>query len=207
VTALALYALVLFIPLLFGSWRLAVAGLAAQALLVLGMMLRGEDHPGPVTAVVLVIDLGLVRGLVGPALLARALRRARADDLEVLPADLVHWVVGLGLVVLAACFAVRVSPDDGARAAHLGLAAAEVLLGFLVVVHHRTAAGQAIGVLTVEMGVVLFEAALRSHQAVGVHLGLTATFLLLLLTVAWLVADPAASTDVAPTTVVDGEVL
>lgn len=204
-TLLSLFALVLFVPLLFGSLRVAVAGLAAQSLLVLGMVLGGEHHPGPVEALVLVLDLGLVRGLVGPLLLARALRRA--GSLAALPGDLVHWVVGLGLVLLAASFAARVAPHDASRAAHLGLAAAEVLLGFLVVVHHQTAAGQAIGLLTVEGGVVLFEAALASHLAPAVHLGLTATYLGLVVTVAWLVQDPAASTDAPPSTAVEGEVL
>lgn len=205
-TGLALFALALAVPLLFGSWRMALLGLAAQAWLVLGLMLGGEHHLDLPTTAVLVLDLGLVRGVVAPALLLRAMRGAAPDDLEVVPGDLVHWVVALGLVVLAACFAVRLAPDDPPRAAHLWLAAATVLLGLLVVAQHRAAAGQAIGVLTVEMGVVLFEALLRSHVAPAVHLGLTGAFLLLLLTIAWLVAQPAA-TDAPARAAVEGDVL
>lgn len=193
---LVAFGLVLAIPLFFGSWRLALAGLGAQSLLVLAMQLAGPhgDHVG--SALLLSLDLGLLRGLLTPLLVARAARRCPPAALpaELVPGDLLYWVAAAGLVALGVELGVHLFPDDPARAAHAATATVEVLVGFCVVAHQRTALGQAIGMLTIESGAVLFEGLLGSAWPLPIHLGLTLVFAgLVVLVLAFLQGDLDAS--------------
>ena len=193
---LVVFGLALAIPLFFGSWRLALAGLGAQTLLLLAMQLTGPhgEHAG--SALLLTLDLGLVRGIVTPLLLARAARRCAADALpaELIPGDLLYWVGAAVLVALGIELGVRLFPGDPVHAAHAATATVEVLVGFCVVAHQRTVLGQAIGMLTIENGAVLFEGLLGSPWPLPIHLGLTAVFAgLLLLVLTFLRGDLDAS--------------
>lgn len=180
----AIFAVVFALPLFFGSWRLAIAGLGAQATLVLLIMLGGAhgEHPG--VAALLVVDLGLVRGAIVPLLLARAAATALASgpvgangaDQELFPGDLLHWIVAAALVALGIQLGVRLSPGDLGEAAHVATAVTEVMLGFAIVAHQRTVLGQGIGMLTIDNGALLFEAVLDLHWPVLVHAGLTAVY-------------------------------
>lgn len=177
------FIVVLALPLVGGSWRLAVAGLGAQTIVVFLMMITRSPAPHAESAALLCFDLVLVRGLAAPLLLRRWIVRGGAGQLEVVRGDLLHWVACLTLVVLAASFGQRVSPDDPWLAAHLGAAAAEVLIGMFVVAHHRAALGQVVGMLMIENGVLLFEASAGYHWPVTLHLGLAAVFVGLLVVV------------------------
>lgn len=206
----AAFVVVLAVPLFFGSWRLALAGLGLQSLVVLAMMLGAAAHaPSAATAVTLVVDLALVRGLGGPLVLARAARGVAPPRFDTLPGDLFQWAVALLLVAAGGSFAWRLFPDDPARAVHVGTAAAEVLIGMFIVSQHPTALGQAIGMLTIENGAVLLEALLGYHWPTPVHLGLTAVFVGLVVLVASFlrqlpVLDASAAGDLAAD---EGEVL
>lgn len=195
---LVAFGLALAIPLFFGSWRLALAGLGAQSGLVLAMQLAGPhgDHLG--SAVLLTLDLGLLRGVVTPLLLARAARRCAASALpaELVPGDLLYWVGAAVLVALGVELGARLFPGDPARAAHAATATVQVLIGFCVVAHQRTALGQAIGMLTIESGAVLFEGLLGRAWPLPIHLGLTVVFAgLVVLVLAFLREDLDASHD------------
>lgn len=195
---LAAFGLVLAVPLLFGSWRLALVGLGAQSLLVLAMQLAGPhgDHLG--TAALLALDLGLARGVAAPLLLARAARRCPASALpvELIPGDLVYWVAVTALAGLGLELGVRLYPADPASAAHAATATVQVLIGFCVVAHQRTALGQAIGMLTIESGAVLFEGLLGSSWSLPVHAGLGLVFAgLVLLVLGFVRGDLDASHD------------
>lgn len=186
---LTAFGLALAVPLFFGSWRLALAGLGAQAWLMLGLELGGARSEHAWSAVLAVLDLGLLRGLAVPLLLARIAHRSARDalPLELLPGDLLYWVVAGLLVALGVELGVHLLPGDLAGAARISTATAELLLGLGLIAHHRTAFGQAIGMLTVENGAVLFEGVLGAAWPAPIHLGLTAVFGgLLLLVLAFL---------------------
>lgn len=178
------FIIVLVLPLVGGSWRLAVTGLGAQTIIVFLMMFAHDPLPHAATAALLGLDLVLFRGLAAPLLLRRAILRAgEPEALEVVPADLLQWLVCLLLIVLAASFGQRLAPGDAWLAAHLGAAAAEVLIGMSVVAQHRSAIGQVIGMLMIENGVLLFEASTSFHWPVALHLGLAAVFVGLLVAI------------------------
>lgn len=204
-TLIALYALVLALPLFFGSWRLALLGIGAQPALVFLLVaagagptqapthgaVHGADPHGWVALVVLGLDLLVVRALLGPWLLWRAVRHGAGrqpgqpdDEFELFPGDLLHIVLAAALVVASVKFAWRLYPTDLGAAAHMACAAAEVLLGFFVVTQQRRVLGQALGMLTIENGAVLLEALPGHHWELPVHAALTAVFVGLVLTVA-----------------------
>lgn len=193
---LVAFALALAVPLFFGSWRLGLAGLGAQSLVVLAMQLAGPhgDHVG--SALLLVLDLGVVRGLATPLLLARAARRCAPAALpaELVPGDLLYWVAAAGLVALGVELGVRLYPADPAQASHAATATVEVLIGFCVIAHQRTVMGQAIGMLTIESGAVLFEGLPGAAWPLPIHVGLAVVFAgLVLLVLSFLRDDVDAS--------------
>lgn len=196
-TLIALYALVLALPLFFGSWRLALLGIGVQPALVCAIVatgagpgqgpLPGDGSHGWVALAALGLDLLLVRALLGPWLLWRAISRGShprgAPEFELFPGDLLHIVLAAALVVASVKFAWRLYPTDLIAAAHMACAAAEVLLGFFIVTQQRSVLGQALGMLTIENGAVLLEALPGHHWELPVHAALTAVFLGLVLTV------------------------
>jgi hydrogenase-4 membrane subunit HyfE len=190
------FIVVLALPLVAGSWRLAVAGLGAQAIVVFLLMITRTSLPHAETVALLAVDLVLVRGFAAPILLRRAILRASApaEQFEIIPGDLVLWIAVLGLVILAASFGQRVAPGDPWLAAHLAAAAGEVLVGMLVVAQHRAPLGQVLGMLAIENGVLLFEASGGYHWPVALHLGLAAVFVGLLVAIRYyLLLLPAGS--------------
>lgn len=197
---LAAFGLVFAVPLFFGSWRMALLGLGAQTMIVLALLLA-RSHGGEAESLtVLVLDLGLIRGLLAPLALGRAAPPAVATGppIELFPGDLLHWVVAAALVALGAKLGARLFPGEPAHATHAAIASAEVFLGFCVVAHQRTVLGQAIGMLTIENGAVLFEGLLGSGWPLPVHLGLALVFAGLILLVATFLRRDV---DAAPTPV------
>lgn len=199
---LAAVILTLTVPLLFGSWRMAVGGLGAQAVviaLLFGRHLHGPSPGVSAGAAVLLLDVVVVRGLLLPWLLWRT-RAGAPTRLDVLPGNLLHWGIAALLATLAASFAARVVPAGAVtEAVHVGTSAAQVLLGLFVLCCHRSALGQAIGALTVENGVLLFEAGARAHLPAPAQAGVSAVFLgFLLLTASMVRAE--ADRDAAPAT-------
>ena len=181
---LTAYLLVLLLPLFVASWRVSVAGLSLQGLLLAWMVLARHPVPSASLAVTM-IDLALVRGLVAPLVLRRVLvaqhRPARED---VIPPNLLSWAVVGGLVMLA--FQCATWLQSAAPGGHVQTAVAVtgVLLGLFVLASQNGTFSQAVGALRLENAIALFELGNTTHLPIGLQIGQVAVFLGTVLTYA-----------------------
>lgn len=170
------YLLVLLLPLFVASWRVSLAGLSLQGLLMAWMV--AAHHPAPsLDLAVSMLDLALVRGVAVPLALGRVLRaQHRPPREDVIPPNLLSWAVVAGLVTLAFQCATGLQPMPPGEHTQVAVAATGVLLGLFVLASQSGAFSQAVGALRVESAVALFELGSASHVPLGLRVGQVAVF-------------------------------
>jgi hydrogenase-4 membrane subunit HyfE len=189
---LASYMLVLLLPLFVASWRVSLAGLSLQGLLMAWMVVvRHESLSAEL--VVPLIDLALVRGFLAPLALRRVLRvQQRPSREDVIPPNLLSWAMVVGLVMLAFQCAAWVQPAG--EHTHVAVAVTGVLLGLFVLATQNGTFSQAVGALRLENAIALFELGSPSHLPIGLRVGQVAVFLGTVLTYAHFVRRLRPST-------------
>jgi len=195
------------IPIFFASWRLMLASLGVQTLVLALVTLQ---HSHDLRHAFAAFELGVVRGVFVPTYLAYVARSSRtASQLEVLPGNLLHWTLAFALVVGSATFAAEVSLADVPRAFDVAASASEVLIGLFILSTQRQPLGQAIGALSLENGVVFLETRGAHHLEVPVQVGIAVMFLILVLQLGWFLRRLGAEVRPpgAPATNGAGEVL
>ncbi len=161
---------IMLLPLFVGTWRVSLAGLACQGVLMAWIAYRMGPPPGTTSEWLALTDLGLVRGLAVPATLyATLLAQAAPARQDVIPPNLLSWTLALGAVLLSFNFASMLTA--GQDETLLAVAASGVLLGLLVLATQSQPFGQMIGLLRVENGIALFELGERRPANVGLALG------------------------------------
>ena len=196
---------VLLIPLFVASWRLSVAGLAAQGMIMAWISYQSDPTLASVDAWVSLVDLLLVRGLAAPFALYAVLRAQRAPARnDVLAPNLMSWTLAIVLVLLAFRFADMLVPAAGPDQAFVGVATAGLLLGLLVLAGQTGPFSQMIGVLRIENAIALFELAGPHHpDDVGMRIAQTVILIATILLFRWYLATlPRAS--VAKVSAVEG---
>lgn len=179
---LASYLLVLLLPLFVASWRVSLAGLSLQGLLM-AWMVAARHETLSVGLVVTLVDLALVRGLVAPLALRRVLRdQQRPAREDVIPPNLLSWAMVAGLVMLAFQCAAWLQPSG--EHTHVAVAVTGVLLGLFVLSTQNGPFRQAVGALRLENAIALFELGSPSHLPLGLRVGQIAVFLGTVLTYA-----------------------
>jgi hydrogenase-4 component E len=176
------YLVVIVVPLLTASWRISLLGLALQGLLMAAMVSR-HGWAGTWTGAVLLVDLLVLRAWFIPRHLRRimdGLGVGRRND--VIPANLLSWTLAGAAVLLAFRFAGHVQPGAGERTILVGVAAAALLLGLLILGTQETTFSQITGVLRIEYAIALFELGGEHAPALPVQAGLTVVLLLSVLT-------------------------
>ncbi|HET9553726.1 MAG TPA: hypothetical protein VFP50_12225 [Anaeromyxobacteraceae bacterium] len=154
---LVAFLVVLVAPLLTASWRLSLAGLGLQGLL-LGAILARRGWPGSWSGAVLLADLLLLRAWFVPRHLAGVMRRLGAPPrADVIPANLLSWTLAGALVLVGFRFAALVHPEGGVVETHAAVAASALLLGFLILATQSGPFAQVVGLLRLENAVALFE--------------------------------------------------
>jgi hydrogenase-4 component E len=116
----------------------------------------------------------LLKGVVIPLLLQRAIREARVVH-ESDPFVSLHWSVLLGAALVGAAFWLGsrlVLPWPAPNRLVVPIALATLLLGFLVIVVRRKAVTQVVGYLMLENGVFIFGQALARELPFVVELGI-----------------------------------
>lgn len=160
---------------LLGSSRLAACvRLSAAQGMALGMMplLAAEQGIG-VRLVGFAIVFFVLKGIVFPRLLIRAIRSADVRH-EVEPIVGYAASVVLGIVILAVSFwmAARFTlPRPAASPFVLPVALATILIGLLLIVSRRKALMQVVGYLVLENGIFIFGVALAQEQPLLVEMG------------------------------------
>lgn len=171
---------VLVLPIFVGNWRVSLAGLSAQGLLLAWIASRHDpgllDHP---TGWVALVDFGAVRGVLAPLTLWRLLTARQVPGRnDVVTPNLFSWGLALGCVLLAFRLAARLSPGESSHTL-LAVAIAALLLGFLILSMQSSPLSQVIGLIRIENAVALFElhASTDAHEPAALRLGVSLAFL------------------------------
>lgn len=192
---LVAFLVVIVVPLLTASWRISLLGLGLQALLMAAMASRHGRALGW-SGALLLADLLVLRAWFIPRHLRSimdGLGVGRRND--VIPANLLSWTLAGAAVLVAFRFAGHVQPGGGAGTLHVGVAAAALLLGLLVLGTQVTTFSQITGVLRIEYAIALFELGAGHEPALPVQAGLTLVLLLSVLTLGHFLRKLGASGD------------
>lgn len=201
---LVAFLVVAVVPLLTASWRISLLGLSLQALLMAVMVARHGWH-GPLGAGLLLADLLVLRAWFIPRHLRAVmdeLRVGRRND--VIPANLLSWTLAGAAVLVAFRFAGHVAPGAGVHTLHVGVAAAAVLLGLLVLGTQVTTFSQITGVLRIEYAAALFELGGEHAPDLPVQAGLSLVLLLSVLTLGQFLRRLGAAGDAGPVAAREG---
>lgn len=178
------------IPIFFGKIGSAPFWLTAQAA-ALAWNVAQHGDPSLHTFVALG-EVLLVRALIAPRLLRRAIRRRVEPNLDLMPSNLFTWAVAIALVVLAFEFAAPAMGDR--QALTLGVVGATVTVSLLLLSTNDSPPAQLVAVLFMENGLALFESLLPEPWPLPVHGALSTIYLLAVVVGGWLIATPDATT-------------
>jgi hydrogenase-4 component E len=198
----------ILVPLFVATWRTSLLGLALQGVLMFAVARRWAPEAGLHDGMVAFIDHVLVRGLAIPLALHAALAAERVPARnDVIAPHLFSWILAVGLVLLAYTLSERLVPAGGDEQALVAVAAAGVLLGFLVLASDSGPFSQMVGVLRVENGVALLELSSGHHSSVLIQLGLTAVLVATVALFCWYLTRMGARAPEAPPVDTDGSTL
>jgi hydrogenase-4 membrane subunit HyfE len=164
---------VMVVPLFVATWRSSLFGLSLQGFLIAWAAYRLSPDLHAIGTWLTLGDLVLIRAIGAPLLLYRLLRsQNRPARHDMIAPNLLSWTVALGLVLAAFNLSAALVPVDSDQRALISVAAAAVLLGFLVLSSQSTPFGQVAGALRLENGIALFElGGTRHHDALVTHIG------------------------------------
>jgi hydrogenase-4 membrane subunit HyfE len=163
--------------------------LSAQAAALAWNMAQHGD-PSLHTYVAL-IEVLLVRALIAPRLLRRAIRQRGEPNLDLMPSNLFTWAIAIALLVLAFEFAAPAMSDR--QALTLGVVGATVTVSLLLLSTNDAPPAQLVALLFMENGLALFESLLPEPWPLPVHGALSAIYLLTVVIGGWLIATPDAA--------------
>jgi hydrogenase-4 membrane subunit HyfE len=184
------------IPVFFGKIRSAPFWLTAQAA-ALAWNVAQQGEPSLHTLVAL-IEVLLVRALLAPRWLRRAIGRRGEPDLDLMPSNLFTWAIAITLLVLAFEFAAPDMSDQ--QALTLGVVGAVVAVALLLLATNRSPLAQLVAVLFMENALALFESLLPEPWPLPVHGALSAIYLLTVAIGAWLIGTPDAQAELGAET-------
>lgn len=167
-------------PLFIASWRASLLGLACQGALMALALCRQPHALQSAADWIALLDLAVVRAVLVPLGLYAVLRarNARARN-DVIPPDLLSWLLAIGSVPVSFSFAARLLPAPGEQQTLVAVSCAGLLLGLFVLATRPDPLSQVIGVLRVENAIALFELGGERHgSAMLVQLGLVSVFCL-----------------------------
>lgn len=187
---------VLLVPLFVSTWRASLFGLSCQGFLMAWVAYRLHPELHTASDWLTLADLALLRGVVAPWLLYRVLRSHDAPPRnDVIPPNLLSWTVALAFTLLAFRFTRGLVPDGDERTL-VSVAAAGVLLGFLVLATQSGPFSQIVGVLRIENAIALFElGGAHHHGSLWVRLGQVLIFVLSLVLYRWYLTKLDAHVD------------
>lgn len=178
------------IPVFFGMIRSAPFWLAAQAL-ALGwnvVALSGELSGHTLVAL---LEVLVVRAVIAPRLLRRAIRLRAEPNLDLMPSNLFTWAIAIALIVLAFEFGAPAMTDR--QALTLGAVGATVAVALLLLSTNNTPAAQLVAVLFMENALALFESLLPAPWPLPVHGALSAIYLATVGVGGWLIGTPGVA--------------
>jgi hydrogenase-4 membrane subunit HyfE len=172
------------IPVFFGKIRSAPVWLSIQAL-ALGWNAIAHHAEVSVHALAALFEVLVVRGVIAPQLLRRAIRLRAEPNLDLMPSNLFTWAIAIALIVLAFEFGAPAMSDR--QALTLGVVGATVAVALLVLSTNNSPPAQLVAVLFMENTLALFESLLPEPWPLPVHAALSSIYLLTAGVGGWLV--------------------
>ena len=178
------------IPVFFGKISSAPTWLSLQAL-ALGWITLNNAGEVSAHAALVGLEVLLVRAILVPQLLRRALRKQTNSRMSLMPSNLFAWIIAVMLIILAFKFGDGARAD--ARALTLGVVAATVVIAFLILSTNHEPKAQLVAVLFMENALALFETLMPEPWPLTVHLAISAVYVLTVWVGSWLVAGEKPS--------------
>ena len=189
--ALILFLAAAVIPVFFSRIRSVPSWLALQGL---ALAWAGAAQPGADTVHTLaaLAEVLLVRGLIAPQLLRRAIRGRAEPNRDLMPSNLFVWAVAVTLIVLAFEFGAPSMSDR--HALTLGVVGATVAVSLLLLATNPSPPAQLVALLFMENALALFELLLPQPWPLPVHAALSVIYLSTVGMGAWLIGRPEQAT-------------
>jgi len=172
------------IPVFFGKLAVAPTWLSLQAL-ALGWITLNQHQDLDTHALQAGLEILLIRAWLVPHLLRRTLVRSASAELDVMPSNLFAWGAAVALIILAFQF------GDGARAdvraLTLGVAAATVMVAFLVLATNHEPVAQLVALLFMENAMALFESLMPEPWPLPVHIAISGVYVGTVAVGSWLI--------------------
>ncbi|MCY2980102.1 MAG: hypothetical protein NTU79_15650 [Planctomycetota bacterium] len=177
------FAAAFIVPLLFQSWRIAIAGLAVQGIL-LSILPAAHVHEWTPQVVFECITLIVFRGILTPWLIVTRLSPdLRAERLSLIGTNLFQWACAAILITSGYLLANAISPNNAQESIQFGTAVGCILIGMLILSNRSNRLGQAVGLLTIESGMALVELLSPHAMPFPASIGVAAVYLFLILTI------------------------
>ena len=161
------------IPVFFSRISSAPTWLSLQAL-ALGWITLNDEFSAH--TLLLGLEILLVRAVLVPHLLRRALKRQAQSRISLMPSNFFTWGIAVMLIILAFKF------GDGARAdvraLTLGVVAATTVIALLILSTNHEPKAQLIALLFMENALALFESLMPEPWPLPVHLAISAVYIL-----------------------------
>lgn len=184
------------IPVFFSRLSATPVWLSIQALTLAWITVLGEESLSAHT-IVSVVEIIVIRVVLAPYLLARAIRKTPQARMSVMPSNLFAWGVAITLIILAFKF------GDGARADYraltLGVVAATAMIAFLILATNHEPAAQLVAVLFMDNALPLFESLMPEAWPIPVHLAVSGVYVLTVMVGSWLVRGHCATVQFSET--------
>jgi len=181
------------IPVFFGKISSASFWLAAQAL-ALGWNVLAQSSELSGHTLVALIEVLVVRAVVAPRLLRRAIQLRDEPNFDLMPSNLFAWAIAMALIVLAFEFGAPAMIDR--QALTLGAVGATVAVALLLLSTNNSPPAQLVAVLFMENALALFESLLPEPWPLPVHGVLSIIYLTTVGVGSWLIgvreAEPRA---------------
>jgi hydrogenase-4 membrane subunit HyfE len=172
------------IPVFFSKISSAPTWLSLQAL-ALGWITITHFETFSLHAWLVGLEVLLVRAMLVPHLLRRALGRDPDARISLMPTNLFAWIIAVMLIILAFKFGDGARAD--ARAMTLGVVAATVVIAFLILATNHEPKAQLVALLFMENALALFETLMPEPWPLTVHLAISAVYILTVWVGSWLV--------------------
>jgi len=174
------------VPVFFGKICAAPIWLTAQAV-ALAWAGFARDGNLSLHSAITMAEILVIRAVVAPLMLRRATVRREEPNFDLMPSNLLIWMIAIALVVLAFEFG---APDRADNALGLGVVAATVAVALLLLSTNPAPPAQLVAVLFMENALALFETMLPQPWPLPVHASLSAIYLLAAGVASWLIGVP-----------------
>lgn len=192
---LILFLVAAVVPVFFAKIRSAPFWVALQAV-ALGWASASQHGEWSGHALAALLEVLVIRAVIAPLLLRRAIRGRGEPNLDLMPSNLFAWAVAIALLALAFEFGAPEMSDRHALA--LGAVGATVAVSLLLLAANDSPPAQLVAVLFMENAIALFESMLPEPWPLPVHMALSAIYLLTVGMGAWLIGRPEAAASPPP---------